>query len=210
MRTTTDEIRLLYEEHDEQAFPSFGTMVNGLREHVDRIYEVCRLVWDIAPASVLDVGCNKGLFGALIRWGHGSVKRVVGVDISRLSCTHAKERMGYDEVHAVNASEYFELHEQFDLVLCMEIIEHVPDPGQVIRNVQAHMKEGGFAIFTCPVEIEPVDGEFHVRHVSAKELEQWIQQEGLHIRHTDFLRSHFCEKPRWQGWTFVVATKGRM
>jgi 2-polyprenyl-3-methyl-5-hydroxy-6-metoxy-1,4-benzoquinol methylase len=207
VRVTSESIQQLYEEHDFELYNSFPTLINGLREHVDRIHTVCSLVREIAPVSVLDVGCNRGLFGSLIRLGHGSVKRVVGIDISRLSCKHAKEQMGYDEAWCHNASELFLLNERFDLALCMEIIEHVPDPMQVIKNVYTHLRPGGFAIFSCPEEVDALDGEFHVRRVSREELRLWILQGLFDVEREFFLQSEFCEKPKWQGWNFVIGVK---
>lgn len=207
MRVTTEAIQELYEQHDNELMVSFPSLVNGLREHVDRIHSVMDLIWNIKPASILDVGCNRGLFGALSRWSHGPVKRVVGVDISRVSCAYVREHMAYEEAVCLNASEPFQLPELFDLVLCMEIIEHVPNPDQVVKNVKSHLADGGCAIFSCPEEQADLDGEFHVRRVTAQELERLITSNGLHVRQTFFLRSTFCEKPKWQGWNYVIASK---
>src|SRR5262245_36753356 len=109
MRTETAEIQELYEMHDEESIRDFPTLVNGIREHVDRITEVCRIVQVLAPHSVLDVGCRYGLFGSMLRLGHGSVKRVVGVDISRQATLHAVGQMGYNASRCLDASEPFEL-----------------------------------------------------------------------------------------------------
>lgn len=209
MRTTTDSIQALYEEHDGEMLPHFGNLINGLREHIDRLNAVCSLIWDLKPETLLDIGCNKGLFGALARWNHGPVQRVVGVDISRLSRRYAKEVMGYDDAYVLNASEPFDLRERFDLVLAMEIIEHVPAPENVVQNVVRHMKDDGFAILSCPVEYGDLDGEFHVRNVNVNQLEDLARHNGLVIRDLSFLPSKFCEKPKWQGWNILVATKGR-
>ena len=207
MPTTSEGLRQLYEEHDAELYASFPALVNGLREHIDRIYKVCSLVQVLAPASLLDIGCNRGLFGSLVRLNGGPVKRVVGVDISRLSCAYAKEQMGYDETHQLDASAPFNLSEQFDLVLCMELLEHVPQPAAVIRNVAHHLKPGALALFSCPEERGELDGQIHVRRVTASELSHWVELENLQLRQTFFLPSLFCEKPKWQGWNFVLASK---
>lgn len=207
MRTTTAEIRDLYELHDSDLFDDFPSLVNGIREHVDRIYTVCKIVKLEHPASVLDIGCNRGLFGSLIRLNHGSVKNVSGVDISGCSCRHAL-KMGYDHAYQLNASEPFNLSQKFNFVLCMEILEHVPDPIQVVRNAFTHLYPGGKALFTCPVEEGEIDGEFHVRKVLREDLLHWIEEAGF-LKHPQnfFLESTFCEKPHWKGWNFVLAVK---
>lgn len=206
MQVTTEGIQLLYEEHDAVMFPDFGLLLNGIREHIDRINTVCRLVHEVAPRSVLDIGCNRGLFGQLIRWNHQEKKFIVGVDISRLSYKYAKGVMGYDMTHTLNASEPFSLGIAFDLVLCMEILEHVPNPEQVVWNAYTHMCPGSIAIFSCPHELGEIDGEFHVRQVPLQTLESWVHKH-LSIRDSWTLPSTFCEKPKWQGWHFVIATR---
>jgi 2-polyprenyl-3-methyl-5-hydroxy-6-metoxy-1,4-benzoquinol methylase len=204
VRVTTKDIQELYEDQEWNE----KTLVNGLREHVDRLHHVMKLVWTIDPWSILDVGCNRGLFGQMVQWSHQRAKRIVGVDVSRLNCAHVVLHADYAEAHFLNASEPFELQERFDLVLCMELLEHVPTPETVVQNVQRHLKPKGLAIFSCPLEEGPVDGEFHVRHVSMEDLVGLVEGQKMDIRDKHFLRSHFCEKPKWQGWNYVIASKG--
>lgn len=208
MRTTTEDIQQLYEEHGFGE-GSFHIFLNGMREHIDRLHHVSSLIWKIAPESILDIGCQRGHFGSLALWNHGPVKRVVGVDINRLALRDAKAA-GYHDAYCRNAGETFDLVERFDLVLCMELIEHVPDPMITIKNVQRHLKDdGGLALFSCPEEHGEIDGEFHVRRVHKHELERWVTDTGMQIRDSHFFPSEFCEKPKWQGWNYVIATKGR-
>lgn len=209
MRTTTADIQQLYEEHDAELYNDFPSLVNGLREHLDRVHHVTSLLKRLAPRTLLDVGCNRGLFGTMAKRSHDAVPlgRVVGIDISRMSAEHA-HRMGYDFVFVLNASEPFDIIERFDAALCMEIIEHVPNPVQVIENVAKHLLPGGAAIFSCPEEQEALDGEFHVRNVSLEGLKCLVAEvPSLNIVDSYFLPSEFCEKPKWQGWNYVLAVK---
>jgi 2-polyprenyl-3-methyl-5-hydroxy-6-metoxy-1,4-benzoquinol methylase len=207
MRTTTAEIQQLYEEHDGELLASFPSLVNGIREHIDRIDHVAHLIKNANPEKILDIGCNRGLFGAMAKIPYRRLNKLVGVDISRLCCAYVTEHMGYDASVCVNASEPFDLQETFDLILCMEIIEHVPSPSGVIANVRRHLSPGGFAIFSCPEEKEEIDGEFHVRRVAREELAHWVTSGGLEVVEQHFFPSSFCEKPKWQGWNFVIAAK---
>jgi 2-polyprenyl-3-methyl-5-hydroxy-6-metoxy-1,4-benzoquinol methylase len=206
VRVVTEEIQQLYEEHDYSMLADYASLVNGIREHTDRIHKVCSLIKLIDPESLLDIGCNRGLFGGLARLNHVKLNRIVGIDISRLSCKFAKESMKYNRCYPLNASEPFDLAETFDLILCMEILEHVPSPETVIRNVVTHLRPNGIAIFSCPDELGELDGEFHVRTVSLDQLAKWVRP-FLYVRDSFTLPSEFCEKPKWQGWHFVIASK---
>lgn len=206
MRTTTDEIQQLYEDHGfgEGAFHIF---LNGMREHIDRLNHVSSLIWDLAPVSILDVACQRGHFGSLALWNHGTVKRLVGVDINRLALRDATTA-GYHATHCVNVAEPFYLNETFDLVLCMELLEHVPVPQTVVQSIKLHVNDGGKALFSCPEEWGDIDGEFHVRRVRKEELEDWVRSAGFQILDSHFFPSKFCEKPKWQGWNYVLAQRG--
>ena len=100
---------------------------------------------------VLDVGCGGGLLA------EGMARRgadVLGIDLStkplRVAQLHALEaatpRIAYREV-AVEALAA-EMPAQFDVVTCMEMLEHVPDPGSVVASCARLVKPGGWAFFS--------------------------------------------------------------
>lgn len=96
-------------------------------------------------ARVLDVGCGGGILSeALARAGAD----VVGIDlaprvleVARLHLHESGLRVEYREI-AVEALAV-EMPGAFDAVTCMELLEHVPDPGSVIAACAALLKPGG-------------------------------------------------------------------
>ena len=99
----------------------------------------------------LDVGCGGGILSdSMARAG----AQVLGIDLStkplRVAELHAMEAgtegVEYREV-AVEALAA-ELPAGFDVVTCMEMLEHVPDPASVVRACAALVKPGGWVFLS--------------------------------------------------------------
>jgi 2-polyprenyl-6-hydroxyphenyl methylase/3-demethylubiquinone-9 3-methyltransferase len=97
---------------------------------------------------VLDVGCGGGILSeAMARAG----ARVLGIDLSQavldVAELHALEGKVAVEYRAVAAEELAqERPAAFDLVTCMEMLEHVPDPAASVKALAALVKPGGDVI----------------------------------------------------------------
>src|SRR5450830_1509438 len=101
--------------------------------------------------QVLDVGCGGGILAdAMARSG----AMVTGIDLAAKSLKVA-------QLHALEAQtpnvQYREVSvealavdqpESFDVVTCMEMLEHVPDPASVVRACAALVKPGGWVFFS--------------------------------------------------------------
>jgi 2-polyprenyl-6-hydroxyphenyl methylase/3-demethylubiquinone-9 3-methyltransferase len=115
-----------------------------------------RLGWidsfaSIAGKTVLDVGCGGGILAdAMARKG----ANVTGIDLAtkslRVAQLHALEagtrNVKYQEI-AVEALAQ-EQPASFDVVTCMEMLEHVPDPASVVRACADLVKPGGWVFFS--------------------------------------------------------------
>jgi 2-polyprenyl-6-hydroxyphenyl methylase / 3-demethylubiquinone-9 3-methyltransferase len=105
----------------------------------------------LAGKRVLDVGCGGGILAdAMARKGAS----VLGIDLSgkalKVAQLHALEagtaNVEYREVSAEALAA--QVPATFDVVTCMEMLEHVPDPSSVVRSVAALVKPGGWAFFS--------------------------------------------------------------
>jgi len=115
-----------------------------------------RLDWinALAPLQgrqVLDIGCGGGILSdSMARKG----AQVTGIDLStkalKVAQLHALEagtpNVQYREVSAETFAA--EQPGSFDVVTCMEMLEHVPDPASVVRACATLVKPGGWVFFS--------------------------------------------------------------
>ena len=101
-------------------------------------------------ARVLDVGCGAGLLseGMARRGAH-----VLGIDLARASldvaADHAREHDIEVEYRRQGAEELAaEQPGTFEIVTCMEMLEHVPDPTQVVAACARAVQPGGTVFFS--------------------------------------------------------------
>ncbi len=115
-----------------------------------------RLEWidSIAPLhgrEVLDVGCGGGLLSEAMA---ARARQVLGIDL-------AAKSLGVARLHALETGvanlEYREVAAEalasqapaaYDIVTCMEMLEHVPDPASTVRACAALVRPGGWVFFS--------------------------------------------------------------
>lgn len=115
-----------------------------------------RLDWinSLAPLQgqqVLDVGCGGGILAdAMARKG----AQVLGIDLAtkslRVAQLHAMEagteNIDYQEIAVEDLAA--QRPASFDVVTCMEMLEHVPDPASVVRALGQLVKPGGWVFLS--------------------------------------------------------------
>ena len=154
---------------------------------------------------VLDVGCGGGILAeAMARRG---AAQVLGIDLAlkplKVAQLHALEagveNIDYREV-AVEALAA-ERPAAFDVVTCMEMLEHVPDPASVVRACAALVKPGGQVFFSTlnrnaksfvfaiigaehVLKLLPKGTHEYAKFIRPSELAQWCRDAGLQLDHT--------------------------
>lgn len=166
---------------------------------------------------VLDVGCGGGILAdAMARQG----AEVLGIDLAekslRVAQLHALEaqtpRVQYREVSAEALAE--EQPGSFDIVTCMEMLEHVPDPGSVVRACAQLVKPGGWVFFSTlnrnpkaflmaivgaeyVLNMLPRGTHEYARFIRPSELASHCRSAGLDLQHTRGLQYNPLTRRYW-------------
>ncbi len=114
-----------------------------------------RLEWinarvPLSGKNVIDIGCGGGILSeSMARKG----AKVTGIDLSKkalkVADLHSLES-GVEVRYKLIAAEEMAAEEagQYDVVTCMEMLEHVPDPAAIVRAAATLVKPGGQVFFS--------------------------------------------------------------
>ena len=168
-----------------------------------------RLDWIDAHAAlagkrVLDVGCGGGILSdSMARRG----ATVLGIDLAakslKVAQLHALEaqtpNVEYREVSAETLAA--QVPGSFDVVTCMEMLEHVPDPASIVAACHALVKPGGWVFFSTinrnakafifaiigaehVLQLLPKGTHEYAKFIRPSELAQWCRNTGLELLDT--------------------------
>jgi 2-polyprenyl-6-hydroxyphenyl methylase/3-demethylubiquinone-9 3-methyltransferase len=115
-----------------------------------RLGHIERLVGGLAGKRVLDVGCGGGILAEAMA-NRGA--QVTGIDLAekpiKVAMLHGMETGNRVEYRLVAAEALAaEMPESFDLVTCMEMLEHVPDPASTVAACARLAKPGAHVVFS--------------------------------------------------------------
>jgi 2-polyprenyl-6-hydroxyphenyl methylase/3-demethylubiquinone-9 3-methyltransferase len=152
----------------------------------------------LSGKRVLDVGCGGGILAEAMA-ARGA--QVTGIDLSvkplRVAQLHAMEagaNVHYREVSAEALAA--EAPAAFDVVTCMEMLEHVPEPASVVRACATLVKPGGWVFFSTinrnakswlfaivgaehVLKMLPKGTHEYARFIRPSELSRWCREASL-------------------------------
>jgi len=172
--------------------------INPLR--LDWISEICML----DGCEVLDVGCGGGILSdAMARKG----ARVLGIDLGtkalRVAQLHALEAQTPNVQYREVSAEALALEQPsgFDVITCMEMLEHVPDPASIVKACAILVRPGGWVFFSTinrnpksflfailgaeyVLNLLPRGTHSYAKFVRPSELARHCRGAGLELQHT--------------------------
>jgi 2-polyprenyl-6-hydroxyphenyl methylase/3-demethylubiquinone-9 3-methyltransferase len=166
-----------------------------------RLGYIDRLSGGLAGKEVLDVGCGGGILaeGMAVKGA-----RVMGIDmgeaplmVAELHCLESGVDVDYRRVPVEVLAQ--ERPAGFDLVTCMEMLEHVPDPISVVRACAQLVRPGGWLFFSTLnrnpksylfaiigaeylLGLLPMGTHDFSRFIRPSELGAWVQEADLELR----------------------------
>jgi 2-polyprenyl-3-methyl-5-hydroxy-6-metoxy-1,4-benzoquinol methylase len=111
------------------------------------------LRYQLPPANVLELGCSHGSFVGLLRQAGYNAE---GIELSPWVVEFA--RKSFDVPVSVGPAENLDLTpESFDLVVLMDVLEHLPDPEETMRHALSLVRPNGLLLIQTPEFKEEMD-----------------------------------------------------
>ncbi len=105
---------------------------------------------NVAGLSVLDVGCGGGILSEAMAHHGANVTAIdmaeASLSVARLHLLESKLDVEYRKCSAEDLAA--EQPSTFDVVTCLEMLEHVPDPSAVVEACHKLVKPGGLVFFS--------------------------------------------------------------
>jgi len=101
-----------------------------------------------AGSRVLDVGCDTGRLGEILRREKKCI--VFGIERDPDAASVAAGRLDHVEVRPVESETSLEGLQDFDVVLFLDVLEHLYDPWSVLRGARAALRSGGRIMAVVP------------------------------------------------------------
>jgi len=163
--------------------------------------------------KVVDVGCGGGILTESLAVAGA---RTTGIDLGEAALEvarlHALES-GIEIDYQLNSAEAFAaVHDsQFDIVTCMELLEHVPDPSSIVAACSRLVKPGGIIFYSTlnrnykAFTLAIVGAEYllhklpkgthqYGRFIRPSELAVWCRDSGLTVNNLSGMQYNPCDR----------------
>jgi len=100
--------------------------------------------------KILDIGCGGGILAEAMALKGGEVTGIDMAEVSlQVASMHLYESKLEIDYQMITAEQFAQLHAaEFDIVTCLEMLEHVPDPASIITAATRLLKPGGDLFFS--------------------------------------------------------------
>lgn len=173
--TSPVEHREFYDKRWSEGSDGFGVIVAARVLWISEILAAKRMELG-RPLRILDFGCGQGRYAALAMQ-FGTVDAIdyseTGIEVAR----RAYPGPNYQCMDAYNfTSEY-----QYDAILSIEVLEHMPDQQRYCELIRMNLTEGGQLLLTMPNQRAAAKYWADKRHANtAQPIEKWLTRRDLH------------------------------
>lgn len=208
--------------------PSLANAMNRSQTEIDKFSELAHQWWDeagslrtlhqlnpvrlgwieracggLADKTVLDIGCGGGILAESM--AKKAAAQVLGSDLAEKSIKVAKlhaleaglQNLKYEAISAEDLAAARPA--SFDVVTCMEMLEHVPDPAAIVRAASELVRPGGIVVFSTinrnakawlmaivgaeyVLNLVPRGTHEYAKLIKPSELAAWCRQNGLQLQ----------------------------
>jgi SAM-dependent methyltransferase len=146
----------------------------------------------IAGLRVLDLGCGLGGYSLALR------ERGAWVISADLSCQALAGLPTGLRLVCANALHLPFAEATFDFVFCASLIEHIPDPPQMLREIRRVLKPGGLCYLSFPPFYSPRGGhQFSPYHLLGERFATWVYRRTRAKRVSGWQRDIVAEGNRY-------------
>lgn len=195
----------------ERTIPGLDIENYWFRRH-EVVYQ--RLAPRCGRRDVLEAGCGEGYGANLIA---GVARRVVAVDYDETTVAYVRRRYPRVEVLHANLAELPLPDASVDVVVNFQVIEHLWDQGQFVRECLRVLRPAGVLMVSTPNRITFSPGRntpinpFHTRELNAGELTELLEEAGFtHVSMSGlFHGARLCEMDARHGGSIIDAQIAR-
>ncbi|NQY33428.1 MAG: bifunctional 2-polyprenyl-6-hydroxyphenol methylase/3-demethylubiquinol 3-O-methyltransferase UbiG [Alteromonadaceae bacterium] len=146
---------------------------------------IIQYLGDIFDKKIIDVGCGGGILTeSLAKLGADVTGIDMGNEPLKVAKLHALESGVKVDYQKITAEEKAKSHnETFDVVTCMEMLEHVPDPASIVQACAQMVKPGGYVFFST---LNKTIKSYLLAIVAAEKILKLVP-DGTH-KHENFIR----------------------
>jgi SAM-dependent methyltransferase len=157
----------------EQFKPSFlGLFLNPFYFARKAIYKNIKFYSDYVKGITLDIGCGSKPYVDLF-----STVQYIGIDLEKSGHNHSNSPVDiyYDGTKIPFGNEYF------DSVVCFEVLEHVFNPDEFLKEANRVLKKGGSAVFTVPFIWDEHEQPYDFARYSSFGLKHIFEKNGFSV-----------------------------
>jgi len=145
------------------------------------------------PQSVLDVGCGIGTW--LKSFTNAGVSKILGLDGDYVNRDLLNNYISLEQFQATDLNNPFNLEQKFDLVISLEVAEHLPE-SSAQYFVESLCKHGDLIVFSAALP-----GQGGQNHLNEQYKSYWIQKfDLLGYRAFDLLRPRIWDNIKVDWW----------